>query len=316
MTANEANSEVNADGIGFWTRFFRKLLPADQQALVGTLVMFATIVILGWIGVNEPRRMAQYDAQYTGRSIQRGAVLFDSNCKACHGANGEGTEGVAPALNISTLFDGTRIQELGYAGSLKNYVELTIAAGRPARSGDWPNPMPTWSQEYGGPLRPDQVRDLTAFVMNWGCQYDDKCRPADEAPPVIPTPAPTIAVELVCPGGADAGNCTPLADLPAGDAAHGEQMFVGQAPGPDGKALGCQACHSLDGTPGVGPSIQGISADVPAGYDTLEAYIYASILHPNEYIVEGFQPGIMVQTFGERLDNQALADLIAFLSTQ
>jgi len=77
MTANEANSEMNADGIGFWTRFFRKLLPADQQALVGTLVVFATIVILGWIGVNEPRRMEQYDAQYTGRSIQRGAVLFD-----------------------------------------------------------------------------------------------------------------------------------------------------------------------------------------------------------------------------------------------
>jgi cytochrome c553 len=176
--------------------------------------------------------------------------------------------------------------------------------------------MPTWSQEYGGPLRPDQVRDLAAFVLNWGCQYDDKCRPADEAPPVIPTPAPTIAVEMVCPGGADAGACTPLADLPAGDAAHGEQLLLGQAPGPDGKVLGCNACHSVDGTPGVGPSIQGIAADVPSGYDSIEAYVYASILHPNEFVVEGFQPGIMVLTFGERLDNQALADLIVFIASQ
>jgi cytochrome c2 len=316
MTANEANSEMTADGIGFWTRFFRKLLPADQQALVGTLVMFATIVILGWIGVNEPRRMAQYDAQYTGRSIQRGAALFDSNCKPCHAANGEGTEGVAPALNTPTLFDGTRLEELGYAGSLKSYVELTIAAGRPARSADWPQTMPTWSQEYGGPLRPDQVRDLSAFVLNWGCQYDDKCRPADEAPPVIPTPAPTIAVELVCPGGADAGACTSLADLPTGDATRGEQMFLGTAPGPDGKVLGCNACHSVDGTPGVGPSMQGISGRVPADYDSIEAYVYSSILTPNEMVVEGFAPGVMVPTFGERLDNQSLADLLAFLATQ
>ena len=34
--------------------------------------------------------------------------------------------------------------------------------------------MPTWSQDYGGPMRPDQIRDLVNFVMNWGCRYDPK----------------------------------------------------------------------------------------------------------------------------------------------
>jgi hypothetical protein len=27
--------------------------------------------------------------------------------------------------------------------------------------------MPTWSERYGGPMRDDQVEDVTMFVLNW-----------------------------------------------------------------------------------------------------------------------------------------------------
>jgi hypothetical protein len=27
--------------------------------------------------------------------------------------------------------------------------------------------MPAWSDEYGGPLRPDQIQDLAQFILNW-----------------------------------------------------------------------------------------------------------------------------------------------------
>ncbi len=300
---------------GFWKRFFTRTLPHDWRAGLGSLMFFAMIVLVVWQGVNEGNRMETYAAQYDARSIQRGAGLFYDNCRPCHGADGSGIEGVAPALNTPDLFSGARTAEMGFAGSIYDFVQLTIAAGRPVRSGDWPQPMPTWSQEYGGPLRPDQVRDLTNYVMNWGCQYDPECVvDAAELTPVatVAATAEGPAAEVVCPEGAD---CAPLDTLPAGDAARGETLFLGTEPAPDGQALGCQACHSLDGSTGVGPSMQGISGRVPDGYASVEEYVYSSIVHPSEHIREGFAD-VMPKTFGQRLDAQSLADLIAFISQQ
>jgi cytochrome c2 len=98
--------------------------------------------------------------------------------------------------------------------------------------------------------------------------------------------------------------------LPAGDATGGQTVFQG--------AGGCSACHSLDGTVGVGPSQQGIAGRATTrqeGYSA-EAYLYESITNPNAYVVEGFQPGIMPQSFKQTLSAQQLADVIAFLLTQ
>ena len=99
--------------------------------------------------------------------------------------------------------------------------------------------------------------------------------------------------------------------LPAGLASGGEQVFSG--------AGGCVACHSLEpGVTLVGPSLDGIGAragtqrpDYPP-----DAYLYQSIINPNAFVVQGFQAGIMPQTFGDLLSDQQLADVIAFLKTQ
>ena len=40
--------------------------------------------------------------------------------------------------------------------------------------------MPTWSSRYGGPLRDDQVQDVTAFVLNW--EADAKTQTAETDP--------------------------------------------------------------------------------------------------------------------------------------
>ena len=44
-------------------------------------------------------------------------------------------------------------------------------------------------------------------------------------------------------------------------------------------------------------------------------YLRTSIIDPNTYIVEGFQPNIMPSNFGEKLTLQDMADLLAFLKT-
>jgi len=97
--------------------------------------------------------------------------------------------------------------------------------------------------------------------------------------------------------------------LPIGDATRGDTLFHEQ--------FGCNACHSLDGSTLVGPSLQGVSeraGNREDGY-TAEQYLRESILLPCEYVVDGFQC-LMPQDYGDRMEAQDLADVIAFLLEQ
>jgi nitric oxide reductase subunit C len=99
--------------------------------------------------------------------------------------------------------------------------------------------------------------------------------------------------------------------LPEGDASRGERLFSGEA--------GCSACHSLEpGARQAGPSLDGIGSRAGTtrqGYSA-ELYLYDSIVNPRAALAEGFPGGIMPENFRKRLDDQALADLIAFLMAQ
>jgi hypothetical protein len=46
-----------------------------------------------------------------------------------------------------------------------------------------------------------------------------------------------------------------------------------------------------------------------------EAYLYNSIIHPNDFVVQGYLAGIMLQTYEQTLSDQDLADLITYLLT-
>jgi mono/diheme cytochrome c family protein len=303
---SESPENQSSESGGFLKRLFTENMPIEQRSLLGTLIFFAIILAIGWVAINEPRRMETFTAQYNARSIQRGASIYNSNCSRCHGARGEGIAGVAPALNTPDLFNGTRLQEVGWAGSLKDYVTLTVSAGRPVRSANWPQPMPTWSQDYGGPMRPDEVQDVVNFVLNWGRLYEEGATPVATGPTPTLAPTPTLSY---APVGSDLAVA-----LPPGDAARGAALFSGSQTAPDGVALGCQACHSVDGSLLVGPSMLGVSGRVPAGYDSPEAYLHEAIVQPCAYVVQGFDC-VMPQTYGDRLDAQGLADLIAYLLT-
>jgi nitric oxide reductase subunit C len=99
--------------------------------------------------------------------------------------------------------------------------------------------------------------------------------------------------------------------LPPGNAADGETLFRGDA--------ACFACHSLEpDAAGVGPSLAGIASRAATAKPdaTAEGYILESIIDPDAHVAEGFSGGIMPPNFGQRLDQQQLADLLAFLMTQ
>lgn len=95
----------------------------------------------------------------------------------------------------------------------------------------------------------------------------------------------------------------------------------------------CAGCHSLDGTPLVGPSWQGLYLREEAMDDGTvivadEDYIRESIINPNAHIVAGFNANVMYQAYGEDIpqaeaefetaegqDFDAIDDLIAFIKT-
>ena len=92
----------------------------------------------------------------------------------------------------------------------------------------------------------------------------------------------------------------------------------------DGKQLaeekGCLGCHSLDGTPGVGPSFKGIFGrsevvETKGAERTLtvdEAYLRQSITDPAADVVKGFQP--IMPSFSD-LKKEELDGLIEFLKS-
>lgn len=82
---------------------------------------------------------------------------------------------------------------------------------------------------------------------------------------------------------------------------------------------GCQACHSLDGSRGVGPSFQnayGTERQFADGSSTVADanYIRQSILNPGEKVVEGYQ-NVMPASYSE-LSEREVSALVAFIEAQ
>jgi mono/diheme cytochrome c family protein len=226
---------------------------------MGALV--GAVVILAVMGINEPARMESFTRSYGSRQIEEGAVIFETNCRRCHGPQGEGTP-LGPSLNTSGLFDGTRLQEAGFTGTLEDFIAGTVASGRPVPSvgTNFPERMPTWSKEFGGPLRVDQVENVVAFILNW------EERALAGAAPTEPTGDLMMGYDF-------------RVDLPEGDPEAGKTLAEG--------ALGCAACHTLsevgppwaatDGLPGMA-----VRADIRIQQEDYQG----SASNAEEYLIE------------------------------
>jgi len=115
-----------------------------------------------------------------------------------------------------------------------------------------------------------------------------------EQAPTVSTAGSTAATPTETGGGG-----------PSGDPAAGKQVFTASAQPP------CASCHTLSeagATGQVGPNLddvlKGKSAD----------FIHESIVDPNAEIANGFTAGLMPETYGDQLNDQQLADLVAFLA--
>src|SRR5712692_4263649 len=140
------------------------------KLLVGILFTILTCIPLAVVGYNDLGKdlgvvqktgrtvMEKRLDAFNVREIEVGGDLFGQYCSSCHGDRGQGIPGLAPAINRKDLFDGRREKEIGWGGNVDNFLKNTISAGRPARSRPdlYAATMPTWSNEFGGPMRNDQ----------------------------------------------------------------------------------------------------------------------------------------------------------------
>jgi mono/diheme cytochrome c family protein len=88
------------------------------------------------------------DVQYQSL-VDQGSHLWQQNCSACHGLNGEG--GLGPALNSQQYLQSASDDQ----------TRLIVSVGVPGTQ------MSAWSLDFGGPLTSEQIKALSTFIHSW-----------------------------------------------------------------------------------------------------------------------------------------------------
>ena len=269
------------------------------KVIIGTVAFMLTMMIMGYAVLREPARLQHFTDAQLGRSVETGAKLYMDNCATCHGLEGKaevcydtgGNQITCQGfpLNYAPLLCediSQRMVATGWEGSKDQFIVRTIAASRSNVV------MPPWASRYGGPMRDDQIRNVSDFVLNW--QSEELC----SAPPEPAYPWPEAVADY-------------LGEYPEGDPVNGAQLFQ--------LTYACAGCHGVFAEAswsGAGPWV-GIFAENAPRDDSVSAeqYVYHSILYPNDYIVDGYNANVMPQNFALRMgDNpQDMADILAYI---
>ncbi len=286
-----------------WYRFLyvRSALAKLGLALLAVL---GTIGILLFVLFIETPRMEAQTKNFEGRSIQNGAAVYANNCSSCHGLDGKGLQGVAPALHSRYFFE-QRLKDLEYTGSLHDYVKLTVAAGRPMnKQSQWAQMMPTWSSRYGGPLRDDQVEDVTSFVLNW---REDAALQTAETDPWQPFQnAPMTDIYT-----GQQVETAPAAEV-SSEPRPPQQLFMVD--------MGCVGCHNIDqpqtetNKGAIGPNLGNLyeTAGTKVPGEDAATFVHNSIIEPNKYVEPGYNP-VMPANFADRMSPEEIDSLVQWI---
>src|SRR5687768_6176625 len=119
-----------------------------------------------------------------------------------------------------------------------------------------------------------------------------------------------ILLAMFCAACGPNGSAPATDELPTGDPAAGDALFHEKIGGlPE-----CSSCHSLDGTRGTGPTLQGFGeiAGTRRNGEGNVTYATNSILSPGQYVVPGFS-NLMPSVYGQQLSREQLSDLVAYV---
>lgn len=84
-------------------------------------------------------------------------------------------------------------------------------------------------------------------------------------------------------------------------------------------STGCLACHTTDGTIGVGSTWKGLAGssrplDTGVTVEADDEYLTTSIIDPGAEVVAGFD-NVMPPDYGEQLTDQEVSDLVEYIKS-
>lgn len=224
--------------------------------------------------------------------LYRGQEQYNTYCSVCHGKTGdgngiimEGGYGYVPAPN----FHDDRIRE-----QPDGHFYDAIANG--IRS------MPAYAHQIKVEDRWAIVAYIRALQRSQNATEEDVERLGGDLAALQQEHSEQLAQQEERESGSeDDGEVT---------AERGEELFQQNA---------CQSCHSLDGSDGVGPTMQNLygseeSLDDGSTVTADEDYLYESIVDPNAKVVEGYAPAMASYDFLSESEVESLVEYIKTLS--
>jgi mono/diheme cytochrome c family protein len=128
------------------------------------ILTVAIAVILAVYWLSEPYRVKMDAERMRAEGAAKGKILYRTHCARCHGEKGGPRRGIRPINSKDYLKNVTDT-------ILYKIIERGIPGTGMAALGD----------SEGGPLNPEQIRDLVAFIRSW--EKTAPTLPAQETPP-------------------------------------------------------------------------------------------------------------------------------------
>ena len=122
----------------------------ENKIFLGTLLTLAIATLLTVYWLLEPHRVKVEAEQMRLEAVDKGKILYQTHCARCHGENGGLQKGIRTinSKNYLKAVDDTVLYKI-------------IERGIPATG------MVALGDKDGGPLNPEQINQLVAFIRNW-----------------------------------------------------------------------------------------------------------------------------------------------------
>lgn len=136
----------------------------DKKILLATILTVAIATFLTVYWLLEPYRVKVEAEKMSSNAAAKGKILYMTHCARCHGEKGGPQRGIRPINSKDYLkhVDDTILYKI-------------IERGIPGTG------MVALGDKEGGPLNPEQISDLVAFIRSW--EKTAPTLPVEEAPP-------------------------------------------------------------------------------------------------------------------------------------
>src|SRR5512147_2624686 len=124
--------------------------PMEKKIFIAVILTVITALMLTVYWLMEPHRIRVEAEEMRAVAMKKGKPLYMTHCARCHGEKG------APQRGIRALNSKTFLEKVDDAVLYK-----IIERGIPGTG------MVALGEKEGGPLNPDQINTLVAFIRGW-----------------------------------------------------------------------------------------------------------------------------------------------------